>query len=138
MAYGMVVGSGTSGGSSEDIKNALKIANEAKQAAEKAQTAAGEAAASCEKKPFTISVESWSQLGAPRGGYQYSAEITDETVTANDGANIDFGIDCYGAAVNAEVAGAVETSEGKITIYAKSTPKSELSGTYSVEKEVIK
>ncbi len=118
-------------------KKAVETAvTEAKQAAEKAQKAASEAESSCEKKPFTISAESWSQLGAPRGGYQYSAEITDETVTATDSASVDFGIDCYDVAVKAEIAGAVETAEGKITVFAKNTPESALSGVYAVEKEV--
>lgn len=130
MAYGIVMG----GGSSEDIKNALKIATEAKQAAEKAQEAAGEAASSCENKPFTLSAESWSQLDTPKGECKYSVDIAVDGITADDIADVIFGVDSFDTLSTSGVSTGGETGDNKVTLYAVSAPETEISGTVIIYK----
>ncbi|MCM1275447.1 MAG: hypothetical protein NC299_08780 [Lachnospiraceae bacterium] len=106
---------------------AVATANLAKAAADTLKEA---------QKPtsFSIPASSWTTLSSARAGCKYSAAITVSSITASDGATVDFGIDSMEICIAAEVSPAVETSAGKITVFAKSKPTAAVSGVYRIHK----
>lgn len=94
----------------------------------------GSSSGSPQIAPFTISADSWTQLDTPKGGCNYSADFTINGVTTEDTADIIFDIDCFNALSAANVSTGGETGENKVTMYAVSSPASELSGVIIIYK----
>ncbi len=128
--------------------SAKSVAETAKSTADAAKTSATTAVATANlaksaadtlkeaQKPtaFSIPVSSWTALSSPRAGNKFSAGINAASITASDGATVDFGIDSIEICIAAEVSPAVETSAGKITVFAKSKPTAAVSGVYRIHK----
>ena len=84
--------------------------------------------------PFTVSAESWSLLDTPKGGCNYSASITVDGVTADDIADVIFGVDSFDVLSAAGVSTGGETGDNKVTLYAVSAPEISVSGVAIVYK----
>lgn len=81
---------------------------------------------------FSVDVSAWTELSEPFAGCAYSAETTDENVTAADFPEIFFDEASLETAGNIAVIAA--SGEGKVILYAKQIPEITLSGTYFIRK----
>lgn len=81
---------------------------------------------------FTIPVEVWEKLEKKRMGCSFSASVEIEDVSSADFPEIFFDEKSIENATNACVI--VSAENGKLTFYAKSSPKSEISGVIFIRK----
>lgn len=111
--------------------NALAAAEEAQAAAEKALAAAG----GNDPIPFTLPVEAWSALEAPRGKCTQFAEIEIEGFTEAGIADVIFSLDCFDTLAAAKVPQGGDPGDGKIVVYAETVPEEEITGVVVVYKK---
>lgn len=114
------------------ITAAATAATEAQTAAQTAQSAVQSVSSASTPTAFSVDVASWTALASPIVGRGYSAEIAAEGVTAGDYPDIYFDIASIEAASAASIL--ADTADGTIVLYAKSIPKTSLSGTYFIKK----
>lgn len=80
---------------------------------------------------FSIPVSAWTASEDPK--FPFVAEISDEAVTADHIAHFDFDKASILEAMTAVVITG-DTSEGKITLFAKEAPTVDLSGAYTITR----
>lgn len=82
-------------------------------------------------KTFSIPVSAWTSSG--KSNFPFSATISDSAVTTDDLARVDFDEESIEAAALSMIIKG-NTTEGKITLLAKTVPEIELSGVYTITK----